>query len=436
MAPRGLALVLIIILLIVIAAFWISYGFLPVPPRTLTMTTGMEGGTFSVSGERYGQVLSRYGVRVQLLPSSGSVENLRRLAGESTKVDFGLVQGGVAKAEEISNLVSLGSVFYTPLWVFYRSDETLDDLSQLKGRKISIGPEGSGIRKFALDLLKTAGISGAPTVLLEFPNMEAAKALREGRVDAVMTFGSADSQLVDELIAAPGIRLMNLSQAEAYTRLFPELSHVVLPKGIFNPATRSPASDIHLLAPTTHLVVRKNLHPALVYLLLKASTEIYGGAGWVHKAGEFPSIKTQGFPVIEEAQRYYKSGGSVLYDYLPFWAATFADRMIVVLISLGVVLIPVLGIMPWVYTYRNRSKYYRYYRELRNLEEELRKKGEEQYFGEYQARLDQIEEDVGRIRISVVFFDELFILKEHIQMVQDKLVYLKQASSARPDEAG
>jgi hypothetical protein len=253
-------------------------------------------------------------------------------------------------------------------------------------------------------------------------------------VDVVMTFGLGDSQIVNELTAAPGVKLMNLSQAEAYTRLIPELSHVVLPKGIVNPATRFPASDIHLMASTTHLVVRRNLHPALIYLLLKASSEIYGGSGWVHKAGEFPSIRTQDFPVAEEAQRYYKSGGSVLYDYLPFWAATFMDRMILVLIPLGVIIIPVLGIMPWVYTYRNRSKYYRFYRELRNIEEDMRLKEALPDPQELHAKLDQIEQEVERLRISVVFYDELFILKEHVQMVRKKIIRLKTASSVQSDE--
>ena len=117
--------------------------------------------------------------------------------------------------------------------------------------------------------------------------------------------------------------------------------------------------------------MRKDLHPALVYLLLKASVEIYSGAGWIHRAGEFPSLNTRDFPISEQAQRFYKSGGSVLYDSLPFWAAAFIDRMLLILIPLGVILIPLIGIMPWLYTWRNRSKYYRWYRALRNLEKEM-----------------------------------------------------------------
>lgn len=235
------------------------------------------------------------------------------------------------------------------------------------------------------------------------------------------------------MITAPGIKLMSMSQAEAYTRLFPHLSHVILPKGILSPSKRSPASDIHLLAPTTNLLVQKDLHPALAYLLLKAAVEIHGGAGWVHRAGELPSMKTQDFPVSEQAKRFYRSGGSWLHGYLPFWAATFVDRMLLVLISIGLVLVPLIGILPWLYTGRNRSKYYRWYRELRELEEKLKEHERPENVADYRARLDRIEEAVCKIRVSVAFYDGVFILKEHIQMVRLKLIRLIEPEPGRPD---
>jgi TRAP transporter TAXI family solute receptor len=395
------------------------------------MTTGMEGGSYVVLGERYGQVLARNGIHLQLLPSSGSVENLRRLRDEFSPIDVGFVQGGIGRAEPASKLLSLGSVFYSPLWVFYWGEVPLDDLAQLKGKRISIGPEGSGVRKFSLDLLKTADASEPPTELYEYSMAEAGKAMKDKRLDAVMTFGSADSALVTELINAPGIRLMSFIQAEAYTRLFPNLSHVVLPKGVLYPSKRFPPEDIHLLAPTTNLIVRSNLHPALVYLLLEAAAEIHNGAGWVHKAGEFPALKTQDFPISDQAQRYFKSGGSVLYEYLPFWAATFLDRMILLLIPLGFVLIPVVGILPWIYAWRNRSKYYRWYKELRELEAELLKNPSPEQSNEYQERLDRIEDAVSRIRVAVAFYDEIFLLQEHISAVRQKLIRPSPTVSGR-----
>jgi TRAP transporter TAXI family solute receptor len=434
LTPKTALLILIPVLLIIVFIGWASYRFIqPVPPRTLTMTTGMEGGSFAIFGERYRQILARDGIHLKQLPSTGAVDNLRRLKDESRSVNTGFVQDGMGKTEDAANLESLGSLFYTPLWVFYRGDETFDDLSQLRGKRVSIGPEGSGVRKISLDLLKEANVSVPPAVLHEYPNPEAGRALMEGKVDAVLTFGSTDSALVRELITAPGIKLMSMSQAEAYTRLFPHLSHVILPKGILNPSKRFPASDVHLLAPTTNLLVQKDLHPALVYLLLKAAVEIHGGAGWVHRAGEFPSMKTQDFPISEQAKRFYRSGGSWLYGYLPFWAATVVDRMLLVLISIGMVLIPMIGILPWFYTWRNRSKYYRWYRELRELEEELKEHERPENVVDYNARLDRIEEAVCKIRVSVAFYDEVFILKEHIQMVRLKLSRLIEPEPEKTD---
>ena len=411
-------------ILILAVSCWASFHFVqPVPPKTLVMITGRERGSFAFFGERYRQVLARNGIRVKLLPSSGAVENLKRLMDEAQKIEAGFVQDGMGKIEG-SNLVSLGSVFYLPLWVFYQGNETLDDLSQLRDKRINIGPEGSGIRKFALDLLKVANFPNPPTAIYELPHATSKKEMMEGRMDVVMAFGTPDSPFVQEMLQSKDIKLMSFSQAEAITRLIPGLSHVVLPKGILNLSEKYPPSDIHLLASTANLIVRKSLHPALGYLLLKASVEIHHGAGWIHRAGEFPSLKTQDLPISELAQRFYKSGGSILYDYLPFWAATFIDRMLLILIPLGVLLIPLIGIMPWFYTWRNRSKYYRWYHELRNMDREIMSHFQPENSNAYHERLVQIEKEVDRIKVSVTFYDEVFILKGHIQMVREKLVRL------------
>lgn len=400
------------------------YLIRPIPPDTLTMTTGMEGGSFIVFAERYRQVLAHDGIRVKLRPSSGLVENLRLLGDESQDVDASFVQGAIGKDEIAANLMSLGSLTYTPLWVFYRDEENYDDLSQLRGKRIAIGPKGSGIQRLSLDLLKVVKAADPPTVLYEYPYNTAMAAILAGRVDAVMAFGSADSQLVMSLLHANGIKLMNFSQAEAYTRHFPALSHVVLPRGVLNLPRRFPPADIHLLSPTANLIVRKNLHPALVYLLLKASVEIHRGAGWVYKAGEFPSLTKQDYPVSEQAQRFYKSGGSSMYQHLPFWAATFIDRMVLILIPLGILLFPVIGIMPRIYNWRNRSKYYRWYRELSNIEKELLERPQPAMLDQFRENLDRIEKAVSAIHVSVGFYDQVFTLKEHIQMVRQKLLGL------------
>lgn len=430
----ALSVTIFAILLVVTLLSWMCYHFLqPFPPKILIMATGMEGGSYAAFGERYRQVLARDAIHVVLRPTSGAVENLELLQDKHQRVEAGFIQGTVGEEAERSNLVSLGGLAYTPLWIFYRGKDVYDDLIQLTGKRISIGPEGSGVRKYSLALLKLAGVTDPPAEFLDLPYAEANRALLNGTVDALMTFGSPDNQLISELLKAKDIKLMSISQAEAYTRRFPDLSHVLLPRGVIDPGRRYPPTDVHLLSPTTNLIVRKDLHPALVYLLLKASVEINGGASWVNKAGEFPTLTKQDDPISEQAQRFYKSGGSWLYAYLPFWAATFFDRLTLILISLGMIIVPLIGIAPWVYTWRNRSKYYPWYRELRKLEKEILEKGPIGDFEAYEARLDRMEDAVSRVHMSVAFLDELFMLKEHIQIVRQKMNSLSRPTRGRTD---
>ena len=381
-----------VILLVLMFLSWMGYRFLqPFPPKTLVLATGMEGGSYGIFGERYRQVLARYGIHVVLRPTSGAVENLRLLQDRRQAVEAGFIQGIVAGMEEQSNLVSLGGLAYTPLWIFYRGKDTYDDLMQLKGKRITIGPEGSGVRKYSLALLKVAGVTSPPAEFLDLPDVEANRALLDGSVDVIMTFGAPDNRLIWKLLHTKGIKLMSMSQAEAYSRLFPDLSHVMLPRGVIDPGRLDPPADIHLLSPTMNLIVRKDLHPALVYLLLKASVEINSGATWVNKAGEFPTLTRQDDPISDQAQRFYRSGGSWLYAYLPFWAATFVDRLTLILISLGMIIVPLIGIAPWVYTWRNRSRYYPLYRELRKLGKEVLENRSIGNIKTYEARLDRME---------------------------------------------
>ncbi|HMK42883.1 MAG TPA: TAXI family TRAP transporter solute-binding subunit [Dissulfurispiraceae bacterium] len=425
------ALVLTVVLFVLLLA-WTSYRFLdPFPPKTLIMATGTESGSYSVFGEKYRQALALDGIRVELRSTSGAVENIRLLRDRSFAVDAGFVQGTVGTIEESSNLLSLGGLAYTPLWIFYRGLEAYDELGQLRGKRLAIGPEGSAARKLSLDLLKLAGVTEQQTEFLFLPFAEAKQALHAGKVDAVLTLGSPENPLIQELLNSKGIRLMSLSQAEAYARRFPDLSHVVLPKGVIDPGASNPPSDIHLISPTTNLIIRKEVHPALVYLLLKASVAIHGGASWVNRAGEFPALSKQDDPISEQAQRFYKSGGSWLYAYLPFWAATLVERLTLILIPLGMIILPLLGIAPWIYTWRNRAKYYPWYRELRKLEKEILDAPHKDNADDYRARLDRIEDAVSNIRTSVAFYDELFILKEHIQIVRLKLDALSHISDKK-----
>jgi len=394
------------------------------------MTTGFEGGAYAIFGERYQQILAREKIHLELLPSSGSVENLRRLNDKSYRVDAGFVQGGTNSPSEANNLVSLGSIGYAPLWVFYRSQKTFNYLSELKGKRIAIGPEGSGVRRFAVDLLKLNNNAAPPTVLLDLSSAAANKALLAGTIDAVIIIGAEDNALVRELLYTPHVKLMSFRQAEAYTRLIPALSHVVLPQGVLDVSKKMPSQDVHLLAVTTNLIVRKDMHPALIYLLLEAAVEIHGNAGWVNKKGEFPSLKELSFPSSHYAERFYKSGRPFLLDYLPFGIAAFVDRTIFILIPAAIILVPLIRIIPWLSSWRHRRKFYHWYGELKNLELEMMGSSEPENISGYHERIDRIEASINRIPVPLAFFNEVYKLQEHVDLVRGKLLRL----SNRPKE--
>ena len=422
---------LIVSLLIVVLFFVIGYIVLPSPPDTFVVSTGGQGGAYAVFGERYRKILARESVRVQVLSSSGSVENLRRLSDNTVQVDAGFVQEGTGSSAEARNLVSLGAICYSPLWIFYRGSEILDDPSKLKGRRIAIGPEGSGVRKLAQEVLRAGHAVDPPTELLDLQSSAANKALLQGAVDAVMITGTEDNSLVRELLYTPSIKLMSFRQAEAYARLFPALSHVVLPAGILDLSQKFPSEDVHLLAVTTSLIVRKDLHPALIYLMLDALVEAHGAAGWVNRRGEFPSLKELDFPLSKYAERFYKSGRPFLLDYLPFRYAALVDRLVVVLVPLAFLFAPVLYVVSSLYAWRNRRKVYRWYWELKDIEREMAPTGPEQT-EMLKQRLDRIEASINKIRVPLGYIPNVYRLKEHVDLIRGRLARLSSAISPQP----
>ena len=425
-SDHGLLVILVSILLAALISIIIAYHFKS--PDNLTMTTGFENGSYAIFGERYRQILEREKITLELLPSSGSIENLKRLNDKSYRVDAGFVQDGMSSPAEANNLVSLGAIGYSPIWVFYRGQETFNYLSELKGKRIAIGPEGSGVRKFAIDLLKLNNSAAPPTVLLDLSSDAANKALLEGTVDAVMIIGAEDNALVKELLYAPKVKLMSFRQAEAYTRLIPALSHVVLPQGILDVSKKMPSQDVHLLSVTTSLIVRKDLHPALIYLLLDAAVEIHSDAGWVNKKGEFPTLKELSFPSSNYAERFYRSGRPFLLDYLPFGIAAFVDRTILFMFPVALILIPLIRSIPWVYSWRHRRKFYHWYRELKNLELEVMESSKLEDISGYHEKIDRIEASINRIPVPLAFFEEVYRLQEHVDLVRGKLIRLSNQS--------
>lgn len=415
-------------LLLLVGGFWLAAQFVrPAPPRQLILSSGGEGGGYQRFAARYKDVLQRYDIELIEKPSAGSAENLERLRDSRFAVDAAFIQGGTASVsdEDRQRLVSLGGLYHEPLWIFYRAElargmpeGSLDRLDQLKGRRIAVGRVGSGTRKLALDLFETNGVAGAPTELIDSDGMVMVEALREGRLDAALVVGPTQSGVVWSLLYADDVRLMSLAHADAYTRLFPHLQRLTLPRGAIDVVRDIPARDVALLAPLATLVVRAGTHPALVDLLLQAATEVHGEPGVFHKPREFPRATEVDFPLAAEAERYYTSGKTFLQRYLPFWLATLVDRLVVMLVPVVALLFPLVKIAPTLYGWRIRSRIFRRYGELKFIEAELELDAGRHPREEWLARLDEIEADVNHLATPLAFSDMLYTLRGHIELVR------------------
>jgi hypothetical protein len=407
-------------LLIGFAIFWFIHS---APPREITITSGPAGSAFETNAVRYAEILARNGVTLKILPSQGSFENLDRLEDPSAQVDIGFVQGGIANGTNAQNLLSLGSLAYEPLLVFYRGTNSIGLLSQFAGHRLAVGPVGSGTRALALALLRTNGITdGGATTLLPLDADAAAAALMAGTIDAAfMMSDSASMQTMRSLLRAPNIQLMSFEQADAYARRFNYLNRLRLPEGAIDLGRNLPAHDLSLIGPTVELLARRDLNPALSDLLLEAAREINGRAGIFQNQGEFPAPLVHEYTLSPDALRYYKSGKTFLYRNLPFWLASLANRVLVAFVPMVIVLVPGLRLVPILYRWKSQLRIYRWYRKLVVLERELTLDWNPERRQEMTARLDEIETVVKQMRLPASFAYQFYMLRGHIDYVRAKL---------------
>jgi TRAP transporter TAXI family solute receptor len=423
--------VLIIAGLCLLAYFLVD----PTPPRQVTLATGQENSAYEELGKKYAAILAKQGIKVTLVRSLGSQENLQRL--REYKVDIAFVQSGSTKQADASTagLVSLGSLFTEPVWLFLREPVKATQINQLKGLRINVGPEGTGVPKLFREVLELNGLEPGDLTLGALENTPGTMALLAGDIDGLVFSSGPDALMVQMLLQTPGIKLFDFAQAEAYTRRLPYMSHVVLPRGIVDVGRDLPAQDYHLIAPTATLVAREGLHPALVDLFVQAAKEIHGGTGWFQQQGQFPSERYTEIPVAEEASKFYKDGAPLLQRYMPFWLANFFDRMWVVVVALAALLLPLSKIVPPIYVWRIRSRVYRWYGQLRTVEQELEgAHGRVEVHEGLLKRLDEIEELVNQISIPLAFADGLYGLRSHINFVRQRVRNAMKAPEASPDK--
>lgn len=406
------------LILLAIVVFFVTLQYVdPAPPREIRIATGRDGGGYQDYARRLAEQLAKSDLTLRIEPSAGSIENIERL--RRGEVDIAFVQGGTADAttpEPEDDLLSVASVYYEPLWVFHRARLGLKTLAELKGKTIAVGPEGSGTRAVALQLLAENGIIADPPQIQPLAGTAAAEALMAGKLDAVFLVGASADAAVSQLLQAPDVVPFDFVRAEAYCRRHRYLSTVMLPRGAANLADDLPRRDVHLVAPTAQLVVREAFHPAVVDLILEAADTVFHGGDLVQAEQEFPSAKAVEYPLSPIAKRYFRSGRPFLYRYLPFRIAAFCDRMKILLLPLLTLIFPLVKLVPPVYRWRVRSRIYRWYRELLRIEAGI----DDGSIENAEDELNAMAKEVSKLSVPPSYADDLYHLKHHIEVVRQR----------------
>jgi TRAP-type uncharacterized transport system substrate-binding protein len=410
--------------LVVLAYWWLN----PNPPKTVILATGPAQSAYEAFGRRYQQALEADGIEVLLLPSEGSMANLQLL--RDGKADVAFVQGGTSELQpdDRDELVSLGSLFVEPVWLFYRTDAAqrvhqqprLDNLPQLRGLRVNVGSQGSGVPTLMERLLEANKVAPGTVKLSRLEQTPATVAFLAGKLDALVFASAPESLMVQMLLQTPGVQLMDFSQHEAYARRFPFLSPVTLPRGVVDLAANVPARDVRMIASTTSLLAREGTHPALLTLFAQNAQKIHGGAGWFNRAREFPNSRNSELPIAKEADRAMNESVPMLQRYLPFWIANLIERMWLVMGILLAFMLPLSRIVPPLYQFRVRSRVFRWYGRLREIETDMESGKADN--AELLTALNALEAQAEKVSVPLSYADELYALRNHIHLVRKKLL--------------
>ncbi len=408
----------------------------PTPPNRFVFTGGGANGAYDRYAQQYAQHVRAARMTMEIKTSAGSVQNLERL--QSGEADAGFVQGGLgsnstqpdADPDDLP-LRSLGVVAYEPVWVFSRADLTAG-LQPLRGKRVAVGPEGSGSRKVAVEVLGAFGLSAGEVGLVPESGPAAAQALIGGQLDAAILVAPPESATIRTLLAAPGLRLASPPQLAGVTRQLPYLQTVTLLRGAVNAAANVPPTDVLLLATTANLVVRKELHPAVQSLLIESARPVHRKASIVSSRGEFPRAQGADFPVSEEAERFYREGRPFLQRYLPFWLANFLTRLLLVLVPLVAIAVPLLRAIPQLMEYRDKTRLYKRYADLKMIEDDVRlRQLSAEEIRQARLKLSSIEQEISNANFPLDFTDRVYTFRQHVSYVRSQLE--EEAKTAPPE---
>jgi TRAP transporter TAXI family solute receptor len=415
---------LALLVLLIVFVFGVLWTLIPAPPKSIAIAAGFQDGLYYRFGERMQSSLKKEGVELQVLTTGGTLDNLALLADPKSGVDLAMIQGGVADVTQYPQLVSIAGMFYEPVWVFYREasfkgiPDGLTLLTQLKGKRVSIGNPGSGTNSIAKLLLETSGIHSADLDMQTLTPQEGASKLATGHLDAVFVVAASEAPLLNGFVNLPGIQLMNFVQADAYTRALPFLTKVEVPRGMLSIERDQPRLSRQMIAATATLVSRETISPAIVSLLLQNAQGVLKSYSRLQKPGEFPSINGLDFPLQIDSEIYLKDGPSFLHRHLPFWTAVWVGRFARVVIPILAILIPLVTYIPALRNLILRIRLSRIYAELKVIE---RSASDPASRGNNKQMLAEIQTQVNAMKVSTLESKELYDLKGHVNMVRERL---------------
>ena len=411
---------------IVVLGIVVAFMFMaPAPPKRVVIAGGAAGGVYAGAAESYARALRAEDIEVEVLETAGSVDNLARV--KARQADITIVQSGLAEELGQEGVNSLGALFYEPLWIFHRRSAPVEELQDLQGLRIAIGPEGSGVRVLASLILAEAGVETDAFTAAPLAGQAAAAALKAGEIDAAMVVSGPTAPWIADLLRDPAIGLVSLNEAHALGRRHSYLDEVTLYRGVIDLAEILPRQDVILIAPVAQLVVRDDLHPAVQSLLIEAAIADHGGGSLLADPGRFPTPQLTDIAISDEAKRYYANGPSFLRRIFPYSVANFLERTWVLIIPLVTLLIPLVRAAPPIYRWRIRRKIYVWYKDLRELENAGRTAQTVEERMEVRARLADLQAETGKVEVPVSYTDDLYRLRAHIRFVAELLDKLGSA---------
>lgn len=418
---RYLVMASIGVVVVTALAVWLTFALLrPTPPRTVVMAIDPEGSFSADVAKRYRELLAKDGIDLRLAPSAGAVESVALLQDAKSGVSAAIVPSGITNQHDSPGLLSLGTLYFEPLWGFSHG-QALRKHEDLQGLRISIGPDRSATHALSSEFLARVGIINQKSAdLLSLTPQDAARKLLAGEIDGAILMDAWETPLVRELLTAKDVQLDGVSRADAFVALYPFLNKLTLPAGVADLRENRPPTDVTLLATKASLLVRRDLHPAIQYLLLEAATQVHSGSGLFHTAGQFPAPESIDLPLSPHARQFYKTGPPFLQRHLPFWLAVLAQQLLALLIPVLGLLYPLFRLSPAIYGWLQNRPIYKLYSQLILLEEEMASTNPPKKEEEFTKRLDDLDQRASRLSLPILYRPQLYALRMHINVVRER----------------